>query len=71
VHLMGTIFSGGLIHIWCSPEYLGQQISAVVLSQNKLQCVSVVIKHQVSAAVWLTDVFLICFFEQWSSVAQE
>ncbi len=25
MHLLGTIFSGGLIHIWCSSEYLGQQ----------------------------------------------
>ncbi len=25
VHLFGTIFSGGLIHIWSSGEYLGQQ----------------------------------------------
>ncbi len=25
LHLLGTIFSGGLIHIWCSSEYLQQQ----------------------------------------------
>ncbi len=38
--LLGTIFSDGLLHIWCSSEYLGQQDSVgyVGLSQNKLQC---------------------------------
>ncbi len=25
MHLMGTIFSSRLIHIWCCSEYLGQR----------------------------------------------
>ena len=41
--LLGTIFRGGLIHIWCSGEYLGQQVGASLpdpcrpdSSQNRL-----------------------------------
>ena len=37
-HLLGTIFSGGRIHIWCSSEYFWQQ-DGVCGNQNKLQCV--------------------------------
>ncbi len=28
VHLLGTVFSGGLMHIWCASEFLGQQDGA-------------------------------------------
>lgn len=37
--LLGTTFSCGIIHIWCSSEYLQQQDRIMGLVQNKLQCV--------------------------------
>lgn len=45
---MRTIFSCGLIDIWCSCEYLGQQDSLCGINQNKLQCVFMVIKKHVT-----------------------
>ena len=39
--LGGTIFSGGLIHIFCSSEYFQQDSVCLGLSPNKLQCMCV------------------------------
>lgn len=44
LHLLGTISRGGLIHILCSSEYLGQQDVDAGLSKNKRQCVFTVLK---------------------------
>ncbi len=41
MHLLGTIFSGGWIHIWCPVSIWGSRTVCVGLSQNKLQCVCV------------------------------
>ncbi len=41
VHLLRITFSGGLIHIWCSSEFLGQQDGVCGIESNKLQCVCV------------------------------
>ncbi len=73
VHLLGTIFSSGWIHIWCSSEYLGQQDGVCVgLSQNKLQCVCSWWWRNMSASATerLTDVSLIVFGKHWSSMAR-
>lgn len=42
------------------------QVSFGGLSQNKLVCVFMIMQCN----VWLTDVFLIIFGQQWSSIAQ-
>ena len=38
MNLLGTIFSGGLKHIWNAIEYLQQQDSVCGINWNKLQC---------------------------------
>ena len=57
VFLVGTIFSGGLIHLWVF----------VRLSQNG-RCVFSVVKQHVTS--WITDV-LWKVFGQWSSMAEK
>ena len=56
MHLLGTIFNGGLIHIWWSSEYLGQQDGVCVcvcveLSEDKLQRVCVCVCVRVCVCV--------------------
>ncbi len=46
-HLLGTIFSCGLIHMWCSGEYLQQQHrSCVIDSKQTAVCVFMVMKER-------------------------
>lgn len=54
LHFMGTIFSGGLIHIWYASLYKRQQ-GGVKRDQLKLHCDEVT---SCSSVVLLTDVFL-------------
>lgn len=34
VHLLGTIFNGGLIHLWCSSEYFKQRDGVCVIKSK-------------------------------------
>ncbi len=49
VHLLWTIFSGGLVHIWCFSEYLGQQDGVCgIESKYTTQCVFMAMNEHVS-----------------------
>jgi len=56
VHLLGTIFIRGLIHIRCSFEYLWQQDAVCVFDSTVLMFM---------ATVWLSDMFFNSF---WTTV---
>lgn len=53
-HLLGTIFSGGLIRISCSSAYLGQQDD---VSKDKLQLCGHGNGETCHSTLWLIDVF--------------
>ncbi len=69
MYLLGTIFSCGLIHIWCSTEYLQQQgFVCGIDSKTTLLLFMVMKKHVTQCNSGSVNVFLIMF---WTTVEQK
>ncbi len=73
MHLLGTSFNCGLIHIWCSSEYLWQQdnVCGMDSRQTTVPMFMVMKKHVTTwNGVAHLCVFNVFFGQQWRLIAQ-